>query len=87
MVLAGWPCNLRLSSPGLGGTDAPRDRRRCSGANADLADRLDTDQWQVSRAGRRLRALGPATRLGSGRLNIWQLTGAGQRLAATLTAR
>ncbi len=29
--------------------------RGVRGANADLADRLDTDQWQVSRAGRRLR--------------------------------
>ncbi len=27
--------------------------RGVRGANADLADRLDTDQWQVSRAGRR----------------------------------
>ena len=56
------------------------------GANAVLADRLDTDQWQVSRAGRRLRELGLATRLRSGRLNGWQLTTAGQRLAGTLRA-
>lgn len=34
--------------------------RGVPGANADLADRLDIDQWQVSRAGRRLRQLGLA---------------------------
>ena len=39
------------------------------GANADLSDRLDTDQSQVSRAGRRLRQLGLATRVRAGRLN------------------
>lgn len=54
------------------------------GANADLADRLDTDQWQVSRAGRRLRDLGLATRARSGRLNGWSLTEAGEREAARL---
>jgi len=52
------------------------------GANADLADRLDTDQWQVSRAGRRLRDLGLATRVRSGRLNGWSLTKAGEREAS-----
>lgn len=54
------------------------------GANADLADRLDTDQWQVSRAGRRLRDLGLATRARSGRLNGWSLTKAGEREASRL---
>jgi hypothetical protein len=54
------------------------------GANADLADRLDTDQWQVSRAGRRLRDLGLATRVRSGRLNGWSLTKAGLREASRL---
>ena len=54
------------------------------GANSDLADRLDTDQWQVSRAGRRLRDLGLATRVRSGRLNGWSLTDAGQHEAARL---
>jgi hypothetical protein len=54
------------------------------GANADLADRLDTDQWQVSRAGRRLRELGLATRARTGRLNGWALTKAGEREAAFL---
>lgn len=49
------------------------------GANADLAERLGTDQWQVSRAGRRLRDLGLAERTRTGRLNSWTLTSAGQR--------
>lgn len=52
------------------------------GANADLADRLDTDHWQVSRAGRRLRELGLATRSRAGRLNGWALTSAGERQVA-----
>jgi DNA-binding MarR family transcriptional regulator len=54
------------------------------GANADLADRLDTDQWQISRAGRRLRELGLATRVRSGRLNGWQPTDAGEQEVAVL---
>ncbi len=49
------------------------------GANNDLADRLGTDVWQVSRAGRRLRELGLADRLRVGRLNTWTLTPAGER--------
>lgn len=49
------------------------------GANADLADRLGTDQWQLSRAGRRLRDLGYAERQRAGRLNVWTLTPAGRR--------
>ncbi len=55
------------------------------GANADLAERLDTDPWQLSRAGRRLRELGLASRTRSGRLNEWSLTGAGERVAAELS--
>lgn len=51
------------------------------GANADLAERLGTDQWQVSRAGRRLRELGLAVRTRTGRLNSWILTEAGEREA------
>ena len=58
--------------------------RGVRGANTDLADRLDTDQWQVSRAGRRLRELGLATRVRTGRLNLWQLTSAGNDEASRL---
>jgi hypothetical protein len=58
--------------------------RGVRGANTDLADRLDTDQWQVSRAGRRLRELGLATRVRTGRLNRWQLTTAGEAEASRL---
>lgn len=54
------------------------------GANADLADRLGTDQWQISRAGRRLRDLGLAQRSRSGRTNEWTLTVAGEREAESL---
>lgn len=54
------------------------------GANADLADRLDTDQYQISRAGRRLRDLGLAERARAGRLNGWSLTGRGERQAVLL---
>lgn len=54
------------------------------GANADLADRLDTDQWQVSRAGRKLRELGLATRVREGRLNGWTLSASGRREADRL---
>lgn len=55
--------------------------RGVRGANADLAERLGTDQWQVSRAGRRLRDLGLAERTRAGRLNSWTLTSAGEREA------
>lgn len=54
------------------------------GANTDLAVRLDTDEWQVSRAGRRLRELGLAARVRTGRLNAWELTRVGQDEAARL---
>jgi Mn-dependent DtxR family transcriptional regulator len=54
------------------------------GGNADLADRLDTDQWQVSRAGRRLRELGLATRERAGRLTGWTLTKVGVRAVTLL---
>jgi len=54
------------------------------GANADLAERLGTDQWQISRAGRRLRDLGLAERSRSGRINEWVLTVAGKQEAASL---
>lgn len=47
--------------------------------NADLAELLGTDQWQVSRAGRRLRDLGFVTRARLGRVNVWELTDAGRR--------
>lgn len=56
-------------------------------ANADLAERLDTDQWQDSRAGRRLRDLGLASRSRAGRLNAWVLTSAGGRAADRLRSR
>lgn len=48
------------------------------GANADLAQRLGSDQWQVSRAGRRLRDLGLVQRTRAGRFNVWALTSAGE---------
>ncbi|MDQ3385570.1 MAG: hypothetical protein M3503_06115 [Actinomycetota bacterium] len=54
------------------------------GANADLADRLGTDQWQISRAGRRLRELGLAERTRAGRLNGWSLTSDGERQVSVL---
>lgn len=54
------------------------------GANADLADRLATDHWQVSRAGRKLRELGLATRVRTGRLNGWTVTKAGATEATRL---
>lgn len=53
--------------------------RGVRGANADLAETLGTDQWQVSRAGRRLRDLGLAERTRAGRLNSWRLTSAGNQ--------
>lgn len=57
------------------------------GANADLAERLDTDQWQLSRAGRRLRDLGLATRVRTGRLNGWTVTKTGERELSRLRGR
>ncbi len=45
--------------------------------NADLAEVLATDAWQLSRAGRRLRDAGLATRIRSGRINVWDLTADG----------
>ncbi|MGH9153531.1 MAG: hypothetical protein ACRD03_14270 [Acidimicrobiales bacterium] len=46
--------------------------------NADLAELLRTDAWQLSRAGRRLRDAGLATRTRSGRINVWDLTDDGR---------
>lgn len=46
--------------------------------NADLAELLGTDQWQLSRAGRRLRELGLMTRSRIGRVNTWDLTEEGR---------
>ncbi len=46
--------------------------------NTDLAQLLETDPWQLSRAGRRLREAGLATRTRSGRINIWDLTSDGR---------
>lgn len=46
--------------------------------NADLAQLLNTDPWQLSRAGRRLRDAGLATRTRSGRINVWELTATGR---------
>lgn len=57
------------------------------GANADLAERLGTDQWQLSRAGRRLRDLGLAERTRTGRLNSWRLTSAGDQEARRRSSR
>lgn|GEM_PF-4489206 len=54
--------------------------------NADLAELLETDQWQLSRAGRRLRELGLVTRSRIGRVNCWDLTEAGRREVDRLRA-
>lgn len=54
--------------------------------NADLAELLGTDQWQLSRAGRRLRELGLVTRSRIGRVNTWDLTEAGRREVERLRA-
>jgi hypothetical protein len=90
--------DLRSGRGGLGPQSAPLEPGSLAarmlleiaggvrGANADLAGRLDTDQWQVSRAGRRLRELGLATRVRAGRLNGWTLTKSGEREAAVLRA-
>jgi hypothetical protein len=47
--------------------------------NGDLAELLGTDQWQLSRAGRRLRELGLVTRSRIGRVNAWDVTEAGRQ--------
>ena len=52
--------------------------------NADLAVLLGTDDWQLSRAGRRLRELGLVTRARLGRVNVWDLTDAGRQVAERL---
>lgn len=52
--------------------------------NGDLAVLLDTDDWQVSRAGRRLRELGLVTRARLGRVNVWDLTEAGRQAVERL---
>ncbi len=57
------------------------------GANADLADRLDTGASQLSRAGRRLREAGLATRHREGRLNGWSITERGRNEARRLRSR
>lgn len=54
--------------------------------NADLAELLDTDAWQLSRAGRRLRDAGLATRTRSGRINVWDLTDDGREEVNRLRA-
>lgn len=46
-------------------------------SNEDLVEMLGSDPWQVSRAGRRLRDLGLATRERQGRVNVWSVTPAG----------
>ena len=61
--------------------------RGVRGANADLAETLETDQWQISRAGRRLRELGLAERTRTGRINQWTLTRAGEGEARRLSGR
>ena len=52
--------------------------------NADLAVLLGTDDWQLSRAGRRLRELGLVTRSRLGRVNVWDLTDAGSEVVERL---
>lgn len=47
-------------------------------ANQELAERLGTDPWQLSRAGRRLREAGLAERERQGRINVWEVTDAGR---------
>jgi len=55
--------------------------------NADLAELLGTDVWQLSRAGRRLRDAGLATRVRSGRINVWALTADGREEIDRLRAQ
>lgn len=47
-------------------------------SNEDLVEMLGSDPWQISRAGRRLRELGLATRERHGRVNVWAATPAGR---------
>ena len=47
-------------------------------SNEDLVEMLESDPWQVSRAGRRLRELGLAIRRRQGRVNVWTVTQAGR---------
>lgn len=47
-------------------------------SNEDLVEMLGSDPWQISRAGRRLRELGLATRDRQGRVNVWTATPAGR---------
>lgn len=54
------------------------------GVAEDLDFHFDTDPWQLSRAGRRLRDLGLADRVRAGRLNTWSLTDAGEQEARQL---
>ncbi len=54
--------------------------------NADLAQLLQTDPWQLSRAGRRLRDAGLAIRSRSGRINVWDLTARGRTELSRLRA-
>lgn len=61
-----------------------RSREGRAVGNADLAVLLGTDDWQVSRAGRRLRELGLVTRARLGRVNVWDLTDAGRQVVERL---
>lgn len=56
-------------------------------ASAELRRRLDIDETQVSRAGRRLLELGLVTRRKAGRHVFWQLTPRGQRALEEAPAR
>jgi len=47
--------------------------------NADLAELLGTDAWQLSRAGRRLRDAGLLPGSDSGRIDVWDLTADGRK--------
>lgn len=61
--------------------------RGVAGSNAEIAERLGTDDWQLSRAGRRLREVGLAERTRSGRTNQWRLTPAGYEAVAERSRR
>ena len=54
------------------------------GTNADLAERLATDETQICRAGRRIRELGLADRSREGRLNRWSISREGERVVSVL---
>lgn len=47
-------------------------------SNEDLVEMLESDPWQISRAGRRLRELGLTARERQGRVNVWTATTAGR---------